>query len=263
MLLTLHPIGTIRTPYSDRYRAPRQPGAADISAEGEIILDPGFNYEQALCDLEGFERIWVIYWFDRNSGWKPKVLTPRGPRMKRGLFATRSPHRPNPIGLSLLRLLTVSGRTVRVADVDILDGTPILDIKPYLPYAEAWPDARSGWLEDAVKEERSATRYRVLWSELAEEQRGWLLQQEIDLAEVALPLLSRDPMPHPYRRITIDRNGFVLAIKSWRVRFHVDGEDVVIDRIESGYSAQTVASGEDLHDEMAHRGFHERWVDGG
>ena len=258
--LTLQPIGTIATPYDQRYRAPRQPGAARASAEGLITLNAGMNFEQALADLEGFERIWVLYWFDRNSAWRPKVLPPRGPRVRRGVFATRSPHRPNPIGLSLVRLIAVSGRTLRVADVDLLDGTPILDIKPYLPYAEAFPDAGMGWLQDVVDD---GLELDVSWSELASEQSQWLRDEHgVDIAAHAEAVLSADPESHPYRRTSERDDGTMeLAIQSWRVVYQSDPTRVQILRIESGYSSAIVDATDDrsLHDHEAHRAFHARW----
>ncbi len=264
--LTLQPIGVIRTPYAERYHAPRQPGAAPVAAEGSIMLLPGHNFEQALEDLAGFERIWVIYWFHRNTAWKPKVLPPRGPRRKRGVFATRSPHRPNPLGLSLLRLLEVRGRIVRVADVDLLDGTPILDIKPYLPYAEAVPDARAGWLDQVIAEEQARETadgfFTVVQSPLAEEQIRWLAERHhIDLRTVAEPLLRRDPTPHPYRRITgrDDGGGRTLAITSWRMLFHVENDIVVIERITSGYARERMSAPGLLHNGAAHAEFHRLW----
>jgi tRNA-Thr(GGU) m(6)t(6)A37 methyltransferase TsaA len=264
--LILHPIGTIRTPFADRYRAPRQPGEAEVPAEGVIELLPDQNFEQALADLDGFERIWVIYWFHRNATWKPKVLPPRGSRVKRGLFATRSPHRPNPLGLSLLTLLEVRGRTLHVGNVDLLDGTPILDIKPYLPFVEAFPDSRIGWLEEVLAAEQmgeSGGFFSVHWSDLANEQASWLRSHhEIELAEHAERVLRRDPFPHPYRRISQrDDGGFELAIKSWRLRFRVEGKAVTIERIESGYSRDVLgeAHARSLHDQAAHEGFQRRW----
>ena len=257
--LTLTPIGFIHTPYIDRYSAPRQPGAASQGREGVIELVGGNNFEQALDDLAGFERIWVIYWFHRNSGWKPKVLPPRGTDRKRGVFATRSPHRPNPLGLSLLRLLDVRGRTLRVADVDLLDGTPIFDIKPYLPYAEAFPGSETGWLD-----ELEGPRFGVVIGLLAAAQFEWLRERHgIDLEPPAVDILSRDPSPHPYRRIEPDPpGGLILAIKSWRVRFHRDGDNVVIDAVGSGYSSEVVATTDpaELHDGLAHHGFFREWV---
>src|ERR1043166_9494910 len=119
--LTLTPIGVIRTPFKEKYAAPRQPGTENIIAAGKAILNRGLNFEQALDDLGGFEKIWLIYWFDRNSNWKPKVLPPRGSESKRGVFSTRSPHRPNPLGLSLVSLRGISGRNVYFEGADMLD----------------------------------------------------------------------------------------------------------------------------------------------
>lgn len=129
--------------------APRQ--AAFASNEGVIELLPGRNFEQALEDLAGFERIWLVFVFDRNRNWKPKVLPPDGSSRKRGVFATRSPHRPNPVGLSAVELLRIEGRSVHIRNFDLLDGTPILDIKPYIPEADAFPASRSGWRGEAAQ----------------------------------------------------------------------------------------------------------------
>ncbi len=260
----MEPIGFIRTPYLDRADAPRQPGTAGQGAEGVIELYAGRNFEQAVADLNGFEFIWVIYWFDRNDTWKPKVLPPRGDGTRRGLFATRSPHRPNPIGLSLLRLLDVRGRTLRVADVDILDGTPVLDIKPYLPYVEAHPDARAGWLDSVAA---TLELYSVEWSEHARRQLAWLAARGVDLEITARTALQRTPFPHPYRRIRERSDGTLeLAVKSWRVIFHLEGtalegRTVRAERIESGYAPEAVrkAAAADLHDGPVHVLFHEAW----
>src|SRR4051812_12727895 len=210
--LTLHPIGIIHTPFTDRYRAPRQPGAEREAAEGRIVLFAGKNFEQALEDLSGFEKIWIVFWFHQNKTWKPKVLPPRGPRKRRGVFATRSPHRPNPIGLSLATLLEIKDRTLRVADTDLLDGTPILDLKPYLPYAEAFPNARAGWVDEIQQSERDGGTFEISWAALAFTQLVWLQEQHgIELQDLAARVLSRDPSPHPYRRIA-DRGYGVLEL---------------------------------------------------
>lgn len=264
--LTMKPIGVIRTPYTNRGHAPRQPGAAPRSAEGIITLTPGHNFEAALADLLGFERVWLLFWFDRNEGWKPKVLPPRSrSRTKRGVFSTRSPHRPNPIGLSVVKLLSIDGRTLRVGDVDLLDNTPIFDIKPYVPYADAFPDAKAGWVDELAAAE-SRESFDVEWSDAAKKQAAWLRERfDIDLAEPAQIALRRDPSPHPYRRITRSRQGFLqLAIKSWRVKFSVSRRKVLIEAILSGYSQSAVstAQGEPLHDEVAHRAFHKEWPAG-
>lgn len=141
-------IGVVHSSYRERYSAPRQPALEDTEP-ATIELNRGMNLEQALADLEGFSHIWVIYWMHLNQGWNPTVIPPRGPKVRRGLFSTRAPHRPNSIGLSAVRLKKIEGRILHIEGHDMLDGTPVLDIKPYIPYADAHSEASSGWLEDA------------------------------------------------------------------------------------------------------------------
>jgi tRNA-Thr(GGU) m(6)t(6)A37 methyltransferase TsaA len=263
--LSLHPIGVIRTPYTDRYRAPRQPGVASEGCEGVIELIGGMNLEEAVADLAGFDRIWVLVWFHQNTRWRPRVLPPRGGRVRRSVLATRSPHRPNPLGLSALRLLEVRGRTLRVADVDLLDGTPVLDIKPYVPYADAFADARAGWLDTVMADEaqQQGPRYTVRWSPLAEQQRTWLRETHaVIVGSVAVGALERDPAPHPYRRIVRTHDGgLMIAEKSWRLCFEVSDHDVTITRLKSGYRNEVIATSDaaTLLDGAAHVAFHARW----
>ena len=151
--VTAQVIGHVRSPYKERFGTPRQPTVTeqvleDRAMAATIELLPGHNFDQALKDLGSFEYIWVVAWLHLNEHWKPTVVPPRGPKERRGLFATRSPHRPNPIGLSALRLIKIEGRTLHVRGIDLLDGTPVLDIKPYVPYADAFPDAKAGWLDE-------------------------------------------------------------------------------------------------------------------
>lgn len=158
---TLTPIAHVRSPYARRIDAPHQPtvvAGTETGAQAEARIE--FVDElpaEALADLAGFERLWLIFVFDRSEGWKAKVRPPRGGG-KRGVLATRSPHRPNPIGLSAVELVAVEARALVVRGVDLLDGTPILDIKPYVPYADAFPGARAGWIDaiDAAQGRQSA-----------------------------------------------------------------------------------------------------------
>lgn len=150
---TYRPIGIVRTPYARRIDAPHQPTVVEGTetgspAEATLELDAALP-ETALRDLQGFARIWLIFAFHLSEGWAPLVQPPRGPRTKRGVLATRSPHRPNAIGLSAVELVAVEGRTLRLRGVDLLDGTPVLDLKPYVPYADAFPGIAAGWI-DAV-----------------------------------------------------------------------------------------------------------------
>lgn len=139
--LLLRPIGVIRSPFSKPRGTPIQPTFAQ-HARGEVILDE--HYSGALDDIEGFEHVWLLYWFDRCGPWRHKVV-PYRDTVERGLFATRAPSRPNPIGLSVVRLVERRKNHLVVEGLDILDGTPLLDIKPYLPQVDAYPDSRAGW----------------------------------------------------------------------------------------------------------------------
>jgi tRNA-Thr(GGU) m(6)t(6)A37 methyltransferase TsaA len=242
------PIGVAHTPFREKVQAPRQAVAAP-GVKGTIELLP--EYEHALADLAGIERIWVIYWFHLVKGWRARVLPPRSER-RRGLFATRSPHRPSPIGLSCVRLARVDGRVLHIEDVDMVDGTPVLDIKPYVPYADAFPESRTGWLEapDPIP------RYDVRWSDEARTQAAWLRKRGLEIAAPVEEILALGPQPHPYRRIREDGEGLRLAYKEWRVRFHVEEpRAIVIDRVTSGYRPSQIHA-EDAPAALAvHRAF--------
>jgi tRNA-Thr(GGU) m(6)t(6)A37 methyltransferase TsaA len=234
--LTMEPIGVLRTPFTEKVRAPRQSVvAADVS--GRIELFPGHNYEHALEDLERWERIWVLFWFHLNEGWRPKVLPPRSTGKRRGVFSTRSPHRPNPIGLSVVRLESVDGLILHVRDVDMIDGTPVLDLKPYVAYADAHPSARKGWLGPTAPEVEDPDRgFEVVWSPRATTQASWIRDAGgVDLVALTSPVLRLGPQPHPYRRIKRDAEGLRLAAKDWRVRFRVEERTVFVDEVRSGY----------------------------
>ena len=154
--LSCQPIAFVRSPYARRIDAPHQStvvaGTATLAAaEATIEFLAGFP-EAAYRDLAGFERIWLVFVFHRSEGWKIEVRPPRGGG-KRSVLATRSPHRPNAIGLSAVELVAVCDGALRVRGVDLLDGTPIIDIKPYVPYADAFPAARAGWIDQIDAEQ--------------------------------------------------------------------------------------------------------------
>jgi tRNA-Thr(GGU) m(6)t(6)A37 methyltransferase TsaA len=148
----LRPIGVIRTPFAVAPGTPIQ-SRYGREARGEVIVwQP---YAAALDDLEGFERIWLIFWLDRAAAFRPR-LVPYRDTTERGLFATRAPCRPNPLGLSAVRLLGREGNRLQVADLDMLDNTPLLDIKPYVPEFDAHPDSEAGWLDRCGEDRRVA-----------------------------------------------------------------------------------------------------------
>ena len=224
--LEIEPIGVVSTPFKSKYAAPRQPASSPRKTVGVITLNERCNFEQALEDLQGFDYIWVIFWFHKNKNWKPQVLPPHGGRTKRGLFSTRSPHRPNPIGLSLCKLIDVKGRTIRIENPDMLDGTPVLDIKPYIRHAESHPHARAGWIDES--NEQSAPRYKVVFAtEVKRVLRQMRSEERQEVENYLTGLLSRDPRPHVYRRIKkSDENTLIVAVKRWRFLFTIEGTTV-------------------------------------
>lgn len=247
--LVVRPIGVVHSPFTEPAEAPRQPRAAE-GVEGRIVLSTGL--EDAASDLEGWEYLWVIFWFHRAVGWKPKVLPPRSER-KRGVLSTRAPRRPNPLGLSVLRLVRVEGLVLHVADLDLLDGTPVLDLKPYVPWTDAIPGARTGWLEPPEGARPGGERpadprptWPVLVTPLAEAQLAWLKERGVDLKERLTAALALGPQPHAYRRIKKDERGLRIAVKEWYARFSVVGETIEVTAIESGMRPENVA-GAPLH----------------
>jgi tRNA (adenine37-N6)-methyltransferase len=216
----LEPIGYVRSPYTSKVDTPRQPGVDDRHDEAIIELLPGMNLEQAAEELVGFDRIWVIAFFDQVGGWKPKVLTPRD-RRKRSVLATRSPHRPNPIALSAVGLVGVDGLKITVRSIDLLDGTPVLDIKPYVPYADAFPDSAAGWLEEVP-----TRTYHIVYDEGAAD------DAEHAVLRHAERVLAHDPFPHPYRRTAaLDDDTFELAYRQWRVRYTIDNDTIRVTSV--------------------------------
>ena len=163
MNLDLTPIGIVHSPHSRPERTPIQPRfARGLSGTAEI--EPRFV--EGLRDLEGFSHLWLVTWLHRSTGVRLHV-TPYLDDTPRGVFATRSPHRPNPIGLSLVRLIRIEGNKLHLEDLDLLDGTPILDIKPHVPDFDRVGEIRCGWYEQvdpATAEARGRRQYRAAGS---------------------------------------------------------------------------------------------------
>lgn len=136
-------IGIIRTPHHEQAGTPIQPAYAAGMQGTAVLFGP---YVEALSDVEGFERVWLIYQFDRSGPWRP-VVVPYRDTTARGLFATRAPSRPNPIGLSVVNLVSIEGPVLTFSGADMLDGTPLLDIKPYVPEFDSHPGSRAGWFD--------------------------------------------------------------------------------------------------------------------
>lgn len=144
MLLTIKPIGVIHSTLTEAKGSPIQPVYAKNSEGIVEVYEP---YRQGLKDLEGFERVWLIYWFHKAAKCR-LLVTPYLDTVERGLFATRAPCRPNPIGMSSVRLSKIEDGLIYIAEVDILDGTPLLDIKPYVSRFDCFEDSKCGWIQN-------------------------------------------------------------------------------------------------------------------
>jgi tRNA (adenine37-N6)-methyltransferase len=150
--LTIDPIGIIETPFRAAAGTPIQPSRAG-GARGKVRIDP--RYHDGLKDLAGFERIWLVYWFHLAPA-SGLLVTPFLDSVRRGVFATRAPARPSPIGISAVQLLGIDGGVLDVAGIDIIDGTPLLDIKPYVPEFDCYAGSRAGWFDESNSRRRLA-----------------------------------------------------------------------------------------------------------
>ena len=217
------PIAHIETLYKTKFGVPRQAGL--VAAPARVVFEPEYRVPEAVRGLEEFDYVWLIWQFHlaEREGWSPTVRPPRlGGNKRVGVFATRSPFRPNPIGLSSVRLLKVTfendGPILYVEGADLVDGTPIYDIKPYLPYADSHPDARSGF---APMRPDAALHVEVA-PELLER-----LPKE--LHKPLIETLMHDPRPH-YQHDADRLYGMVFD--RWEIRFRVDGDTLqVVDAL--------------------------------
>jgi tRNA (adenine37-N6)-methyltransferase len=261
--LTLHPIGFIRTHQQVKFQARHQP--AETGPERNVLeLLPGANYEQALQDLAGFSRVWLVWWFHRNTDWRPRVMPPRGPAKRRGVFATRSPHRPNPLGLTPVQLIKAEGRRLILGPCDLVDGTPVFDIKPYIPAYDSFPAESAGWIAEVDAALAVPPQFTVEFSPLAVAQSDWLQAGwQIDFRPRLIELLARDPSPHRTRRITKRSDTeCVIGCGAWRAVFTVAPGAVTVQALEPGYPQRFLtdpAKMNGLPDREAQLAFLERW----
>lgn len=260
--LTLSPIGYVRTGKRVKFEALHQPEESAVE-QHVLELVPGCRYEEGIRDLAGFSRIWLIWWFHKNKTWRPMVLPPRGPAVRRGVFATRSPHRPNALGMTPVQLLAVEQGRLILGPCDLVDGTPVFDIKPYIPAYDAFPDERSGWTGGVEAALTSPPSYAVRYSPLALSQAEWLQEPwRIDFRPRLEELLSRDPAPHRTRRIKRTPAGHLsIGCGAWRALFEVSGHTVFITSLEPGFPLRflTRDGHEAVPDREAQLAFLEQW----
>ena len=214
-------IAYIHTDYNEKFGIPRQSGLAP-SVQGRIVFQPEFRDPEAVRGLEGFSHIWLIWEFSENRGkaWSPTVRPPRlGGNRRMGVFATRSPFRPNPIGLSCVELVSVEGTELVIAGADLVDGTPIFDIKPYVPYADAHPEALAGFAPDP------GATLRV---DFPPEK---LAQIPPAKREALRGVLANDPRPR-YQRDP--ERVYTLSFAGFEVSFTVRDETLTVTAVRAG-----------------------------
>ena len=212
-------IARIHSDFPTKFGIPRQ-SALVPELKSRIVFEPEYRDENALRGIEQFTHLWLIWNFSESKGWSPTVRPPRlGGNTRLGVFATRSPFRPNPIGLSVVRLEGVErdpklGPVLVVSGADLLDGTPILDIKPYIPYADSHPEASGGFTEQTVNHHLNVDFPEELLQRVPPEKRAALTG-----------VLAQDPRPS-YQDDPSRIYGFPFA--GMEVRFRVEGEQLTV-----------------------------------
>ncbi|WP_188704409.1 tRNA (N6-threonylcarbamoyladenosine(37)-N6)-methyltransferase TrmO [Silvimonas iriomotensis] len=225
---TFSPIGHLRTPFADKFGIPRQPSLAP-HAIATLQLLPPFDRPEAVRGLEDFSHVWLTFVFHQTAGqWSPTVRPPRlGGNQRMGVFATRSPFRPNPLGLSLVELASVDTTdkvTLTFRGVDLVDGTPILDIKPYIPYVESRPDARSGFVGGAPE------RLAVTFSPTALAQCAKCQASHPHLAELITEVLAQDPRP---AYADDPQRVYGIRLYHFDVKWRCDGRSAFVESLDT------------------------------
>lgn len=221
MALELKQVAHICSPFPTKFGIPRQSGLVD-ALRATVVFEPEFRNANALRGLEGFSHLWLIWEFSaaRRDGWSPTVRPPRlGGNARMGVFATRSPFRPNPLGLSCVRLEEIRqdaahGTVLDVSGADLMDGTPIYDIKPYLPYADCKPEAVGGFAASGEGRLLTVQADEALLGGIPARTRAALLG-----------VLAHDPRPS-YQNDPARIYG--MAFGGYEVRFSVDGETLTV-----------------------------------
>lgn len=215
-------LGFIRSPYKQKFAIPRQPGLIP-EARGELVLHPPYADDAIVRGIEAFSHLWLVFVFHETAdkGWSPMVRPPRlGGNTKKGVFATRATFRPNPIGLSVVKLEGISRRgellVLHLSGIDLLDGTPVLDIKPYLPYSDSLPDALGGFADAAPE-----TAMTVSFSDAAVQ----FCQKQHKYPHLQLfieKVLKQDPRP-PYKKQREDIQTYGMTLYHYNIKWTVDG----------------------------------------
>lgn len=233
----MQPIAYVHSPYRQKFAVPRQPNLVR-TAIGEVVFAAGFTDANLLRGIEGFSHVWLLFLFHQSAadGWSATVTPPRlGGSERVGVFASRSPHRPNPLGMSVVEVAGVIQRAgsliLRVRGLDLVDGTPVLDIKPYLPYADCIADARGGYAAVAPAAD-SATQLRVRFTDLARGQLAAVAFTPCDLQSFITEVLQQDPRPAHHGRTQPDRE-YGMHLYNFNVRWRVDEDGAEVLSVEA------------------------------
>lgn len=251
---TYQPIGYLHCFKKNPYEAAQQASIETSEEVGVIKLKSSHNFEQALQGLDKFSHLWLIFSFHHNQHWKPMVHPPRmeAGQQKVGVFATRAPYRPNNIGISCVELVKIESLNLFIKKFDLLDRTPILDIKPYLAYADSFPNSQLGWLENTQDE------YQVHFLQKAQNQIQFLKSNSLsELENFLRQQLRFNPTDPSKKRLKQTApNRYVLAYRTWRAEFLLENTQVVVQNIFSGYSEEELQSPDDPYlDKNLHRVF--------
>lgn len=229
MTFSIEPIGVIRSPYQQKFAVPRQPGLV-TAAYAEIHLQGDYANADSVRGLTEFSHIWVLFIFHETvaAGWQPLVRPPRlGGNSRKGVFATRATYRPNGIGMSVVKLDSVQandqGVIIRVCGADWVNGTPVIDIKPYLPYADSIPHAGGGFADA-----RPHTELTTVFSATAEQQLQLLQAQYPELRLLISQVLNQDPRP-AYKKVSHQQKVYGMSLYDLNIKWQViDSENHVI-----------------------------------
>lgn len=228
---------------------PRQ-GVLNQTSKGVVKLQLE-NAPQCLEGLDGFSHIWLIYTFHQNQNWKPMVSPPRIHPKKVGVLASRAPYRPNQIGMSLVKLEKVHNDSIEVSEFDLLDQTPIIDIKPYVHYSDSRDNSKQGWL---INEDT----YKIKFTTKAKEQAQWILQNaDLDFYQIAYTQLSTQPFNEKIKRLEKLEDHYILKYRTWRIKFkETDIGTIEVLGFSSGYKNEELNSSHDKYsDKEIHKKF--------
>ena len=224
----IEPIAVIRTPFKEKFTTPRQPGLAP-SIFAKIEFFPGFVTPEAVRELSGFSHLWLIFLFHQNSGkgWKSTVRPPRlGGNQRVGVYASRSPFRPNPIGLSAVKLIDIINKkgqvSLQIQGADLIDETPLIDIKPYIPYSDSHPEATGGFAENQPE-----AILQVEFAPVATTQLKQYKDKSPNLEIMLRETLSLDPRP-AYQHNRENTKEYGVIFDRYNVRWKVTNNILII-----------------------------------